>query len=217
MNQSAFVFDAYGTLFDVHSAVSRHSALVGPDAARVSEIWRNKQLEYSWTRTAMGRYRDFWSLTEEALDFALAIVPGANAKAKPQLMKAYETLDCYREVREVLQSLKERGHSLAILSNGSPAMLESAVKSARLAELLDDVFSVHQLKKFKTVPETYALVTERYGIAPEGISFQSSNRWDIAGAAAFGFRCNWINRAGQPDEYADLPPVAQLQDLRGLL
>jgi 2-haloacid dehalogenase len=217
MDRSAFVFDAYGTLFDVHSAVSRHGALVGPDAARVSEIWRNKQLEYSWTRTAMGRYRDFWSLTEEALDFALAIVPSANAKAKPQLMEAYETLDCYGEVREVLQTLKKRGHRLAILSNGSPAMLESAVKSARLAELLDDVFSVHRLEKFKTVPETYALVTEKYGIAPNEVSFQSSNRWDIAGAAAFGFRCNWINRTGQPDEYTDLPPVAQLQDLRGLL
>jgi 2-haloacid dehalogenase len=144
-------------------------------------------------------------------------VPSANAKAKPQLMEAYETLDCYGEVREVLQTLKKRGHRLAILSNGSPAMLESAVKSARLAELLDDVFSVHRLEKFKTVPETYALVTEKYGIAPNEVSFQSSNRWDIAGAAAFGFRCNWINRTGQPDEYTDLPPVAQLQDLRGLL
>lgn len=217
MKSSAFVFDAYGTLFDVHSAVSRHSTLVGPNAARVSEIWRNKQLEYSWTRTTMGRYRDFWSLTEEALDFALAVVPDANPQAKNDLMRAYETLDCYEEVPGVLDSLKQAGHRLAILSNGSPNMLDSAVKSAGLDSVLDDVFSVDSLSVFKATPSTYGLVTDKYAIAPEDVSFQSSNRWDIAGATAFGFKCRWINRTGQPDEYLDLPPVEQLKDLRGLL
>lgn len=217
MKTSTFVFDAYGTLFDVHSAVSRHSALVGPNAARVSEIWRNKQLEYSWTRTSMNRYRDFWSLTEEALDFALAVVPDTNRQAKPELMNAYETLDCYEEVPGVLEKLKQAGHQIAILSNGSPDMLESAVKSAGLNSLLDDVFSVHPLKIFKATPSTYGLVTEKYAITPDDVSFQSSNRWDIAGATAFGFNCRWINRTGQPDEYLDLPPVEQLKDLRGLM
>ena len=213
----AFVFDAYGTLFDVHSAVARHTKLVGDNAARVSEIWRNKQLEYSWVRTLTGRYRDFWSLTEEALDFALAAVPEANKAAKPELMKAYETLDCYEEVPAVLGALKDQGHRLAILSNGSPAMLESAVNSAGLGELLDDVFSVHSLRQFKTVTKTYALVTERYEIEPADVAFQSSNRWDIAGATAFGFQCNWINRTGQPDEYDDLAPANTFQNLKGLL
>lgn len=217
MTFNAYVFDAYGTLFNVHSAISRHAPLVGDDAARVSEIWRNKQLEYSWVRTLTGRYRDFWTLTEEALDFALAAVPGANAAAKTELMEAYETLDCYDEVPSVLKTLKERGHRLAILSNGSPHMLESAVSSAGLDTLLDDCFSVHELEKFKTVKETYALVTEKYDIKPNEVAFQSSNRWDIAGATAFGFQCHWINRTGQPDEYRDLSPKKTLQDLNGLL
>lgn len=217
MAYSAYVFDAYGTLFDVHSAVARHADLVGPSAARVSEVWRNKQLEYSWTRSGMGRYRDFWTLTGEALDFALAAVPGANAAARPKLMNAYETLDCFAEVPEVLRRLKQRGARLAILSNGSPDMLESAAVSAGIISLVDDIFSVHELEVFKTSPMTYAMVTEAYGVSPGAISFQSSNRWDIAGAAAFGFDCRWINRTGQPDEYRDLPPVEVLEDLIGLL
>lgn len=216
MATRAYVFDAYGTLFDVHSAISRHADEVGPNAIRVSEIWRNKQLEYSWTRTAMGHYRDFWTLTEEALDFALAAVPQTNAAAKPVLMAAYRTLDCYEEVPRILARLKERGDRLAILSNGSPDMLQSAVESAGLAEVLDDIFSVHEIGKFKTMPETYAMVTGRYGIEPGEISFQSSNRWDIAGAVAFGFRCRWINRTGQPDEYRDLAPAETLSNLTGL-
>ncbi len=217
MSYAAYVFDAYGTLFDVHSAVARHAGEVGPQAARVSEIWRNKQLEYSWTRSGMDGYRDFWTLTGEALDFALASVPGANAGAREKLMEAYETLDCYGEVAEVLQALKAGGTKLAILSNGSPGMLESAVTSAGIDHLLDNVFSVEAVGVFKTVPKTYAMVTDAYGIAPGEVSFQSSNRWDIAGAAAFGFECRWINRTGQPDEYTDLKPVAVLKDLRGLL
>ena len=217
MNRKIHVFDAYGTLFDVHSAVSRHAEETGPHHARVSEIWRNKQLEYSWTRSGMGRYRDFWSLTEEALDFALAVVPGANKAAKANLMRAYETLDCFGEVPEVLRTLKARGSKLAILSNGSPAMLESAVLSAGLGEWLDDVFSIDAVGVFKTDPATYRMVTDAYGAEPQAIIFQSSNRWDIAGATAFGFTCNWVNRTGQPDEYRDLPPVAVFKDLRELL
>ena len=212
-----YVFDAYGTLFDVHSAVARHAALVGPDAMRLSETWRAKQLEYSWIRSAMGRYRDFWSLTEEALDYAFAAVPGANREARPALLDAYAELDCYAEVPAVLEALKRSGARLAILSNGSPGMLESAVASAGIGALLDDVFSVHALSIFKTAPQTYALVTRAYGVEPAAVSFQSSNRWDVAGATAFGFACRWINRSGQPEEYADLAPVETLSSLSGLV
>ncbi len=217
MSYKAYVFDAYGTLFDVHSAVSRNAALVGPNAARVSEVWRNKQLEYSWTRTGMGRYRDFWALTSEALEFALDFVPEANKQARDALLEAYQTLDCYDEVPGVLKALKERGVQTAILSNGSPDMLQSAVDSAALGDLLDDLFSVHDVGVFKTDFSTYAMVTEKYDIKPEEVSFQSSNRWDVAGATAYGFDVRWINRTGQPDEYRDLPPVDVLQDLNGLL
>ncbi|MCB1386524.1 MAG: haloacid dehalogenase type II [Nitratireductor sp.] len=217
MSHTCYVFDAYGTLFDVHSAVARHADLVGPDAARVSEIWRNKQLEYSWTRSGMARYRDFWTLTQEALDFALASVRDANRQARQKLLDAYMELDCYGEVPGVLRALKDRGARTAILSNGSPDMLGSAIRSAGLDDLLDATFSVHPLMVFKTSPETYRMVTDFWKVERGSVSFQSSNRWDIAGAAAFGFDCAWINRTGQPDEYADLAPSRVLTDLSGLL
>ncbi len=213
----AFVFDAYGTLFDVHSAVSRHFDKVGENPARVSEVWRNKQLEYTWVRTGMKRYKDFWQLTAEALDFALAAVPNSNLECRQTLLDAYMTLDCYDEVPIVLKTLKERGFKTAILSNGSPKMLSVAVNHAGLADLLDDQFSVDELSLFKTDPATYKMVTDAYGIKPEDVAFQSSNRWDIAGATAFGFNCNWINRTNQPDDYSDLAPKRVISSLNGLL
>ncbi len=217
MKFSYYVFDAYGTLFDVHSAVSRHATLVGENAGRVSEIWRNKQLEYSWTRSGMQRYKDFWQLTQEALDFALTVVPGANKAARQNLLDAYMSLDCYSEVKTVLGALKDRGAKTAILSNGSPHMLESAVTSAGLQDVLDETFSIHSREVFKTSPRTYQMVTDKWNVAPGKVSFQSSNRWDIAGATAFGFDCAWINRTRQPDEYDDLKPTRIMSDLGGLL
>lgn len=214
---SYYVFDAYGTLFDVHSAVSRFADDVGPDATRVSEIWRNKQLEYSWTRAAMNQYQDFWELTQQALDFALEAVPSANKNTKTDLLNAYMTLDCYKEVPAVLKALQNLGAKTAILSNGSPHMLNSAVKSAGLDVLLDNVFSVDEISTFKTMPITYQLITDAWNVDPEEIQFQSSNRWDIAGAKSFGFRCNWINRTKQPDEYIDLAPDRILHDLADLI
>lgn len=217
MTFKAYVFDAYGTLFDVHSAVSRHFDLVGEKPSRVSEVWRNKQLEYTWTRSGMGRYRDFWELTAQALDFALAAVPGSNPDCRKTLLDAYMSLDCYPEVPTVLKGLKDKGFKTAILSNGSPEMLSAAVNSAGLATLLDNQFTVDEIGVFKTDPATYAMVTDEYGFAPEEIAFQSSNRWDIAGAVAFGFKCHWINRTGQPNEYEDLSPEKVLSDLNGLV
>ena len=213
----AYVFDAYGTLFDVHSAVRKHIEAVGPEGPRLSEVWRAKQLEYSWVRALAGRYRDFWSLTEDALDFAFAAVPGADRSARDDLLAAYRTLDCYAEVPDVLRALRETGARTAILSNGSPGMLNDAVRAAGIGDLLDDVFSVDALATFKVRPEVYRLATEAYGLAPHQVSFQSSNRWDIAGAAAFGHRCVWVNRTGQPDEYADLAPGRTVSDLREFL
>lgn len=217
MAYSAYVFDAYGTLFDVHAAVRRHAGEIGPDGQLLSEIWRAKQLEYSWVRTMMGAYEDFWRLTEQALDFAFDKVPSADRKLKPRLLDAYWRLDCYAEVPAVLKALKASGARLAILSNGSPAMLESAVRSAALDSVLDDVFSVDAVRKFKTDPSVYDLVTTAWRLYPRAVSFQSSNRWDIAGAARFGFRTVWINRAGQPDEYRDFPPDLILPTLDALI
>ncbi|MET0597245.1 MAG: haloacid dehalogenase type II [Mesorhizobium sp.] len=217
MRHAAYVFDAYGTLFDVHAAARRHAEAIGPDFRLLSEIWRAKQLEYSWVRTLMGAYSDFWALTEEALDFALAVVPSVDAGLRADLLDAYWRLDCYPEVPSVLKALKAEGARLAILSNGSPQMLEAAVRSAALDQVLDAVFSVDTVRRFKTDPAVYDLVATGWRLYPDAVSFQSSNRWDIAGAGRFGFRTVWINRAGQPDEYRDLPPSLILPSLEGLL
>ncbi|MGN6548604.1 MAG: haloacid dehalogenase type II [Pararhizobium sp.] len=216
MSHAAYVFDAYGTLFDVHAAVRRHAAGIGPDGQQMSEMWRAKQLEYSWTRSLMGQYQDFWALTEQALDYAMQRFPSVDRSLRPHLLEAYFKLDCYPEVPGVLKALKARGAKLAILSNGSPAMLESAVRNAALETILDDVFSVDSLRTFKTAPQTYDLVTTAYRLYPNAISFQSSNRWDVAGATRFGFRTVWINRTGMPDEYGDLSPSLILPDLKSL-
>lgn len=216
MPHALYVFDAYGTLFDVHAAVRRHAAAVGPDAARLSDIWRLKQLEYSWVRTLMGRYQDFWSLTEQALDTAYEMVPSADRGTREALLDAYMKLDCYPEVAPVLERLKKAGAETAVLSNGSPAMLDAAIASAKLDGLIDAVLSVDEIKVYKTVEAVYEMVTNRFRVFPEAVSFQSSNRWDVAGATAFGFRTVWINRSGQPDEYLDLPPAAVLASLDGL-
>ncbi|HAT85214.1 haloacid dehalogenase type II [Cohaesibacter gelatinilyticus] len=214
---SVYVFDAYGTLFDVHAAVRKHEQSLGPNAALLSEIWRNKQLEYSWVRSLMGKYRDFWTLTEEALDYAFAKVPDADMSKRTDLLDAYFALEAYPEVRSVLERLKAQGNELAILSNGSPDMLKAAVEGNGLTDLLDHVLSVDELRTYKTAEAVYELVGTVFRAFPEAVSFQSSNRWDIAGATAYGFRTVWINRTGQPDEYGDLSPAAQLKDLEGLL
>ncbi len=217
MPASAFAFDAYGTLFDVHSAIGRHRAAAGPDADRLSELWRTKQLEYSWTLTLAGRYADFWTLTERALDFALARFPSVDRGLKPKLMDAYRTLDAYADARTTLQALKGRGRATAILSNGSPAMLAAAVAAAGLGDHLDAVLSVDAVHMYKPRSEVYRLVTERFAVAPSDVTFVSSNRWDVMGAGEFGFRAAWINRGGMPDEYPDRPPVTVLTDLGGLV
>lgn len=217
MTLSVFVFDAYGTLFDVHAAVRRHAAALGPDAARFSETWRAKQLEYSWVRSMAERYRDFWSLTEDALDYCFAAFPSADRGLREKLLDAYRNLDCYPEVPELIRTLKRQGRQLAILSNGSPAMLEAAVAAAGLEGSFDAVLSVDPLGIYKPDRRVYDLVTTHFRVYPTAVSFQSSNRWDIAGATAFGFRTVWINRSSVPDEYPDLSPAAVLPSLEGLL
>jgi 2-haloacid dehalogenase len=212
----AFVFDAYGTLFDVHAAIGRHRAAAGSDADRFSEIWRSKQLEYTWTLTLAGRYVEFWTLTERALDFAFARFPSVDRALRPELLDAYWTLEAFADARAALRDLKTRGLLTAILSNGSPKMLTAAVDAARIGADLDAVLSIDAIRRYKPLPEAYTLVTERFGIAPADVVFVSSNRWDVMGAASFGFRTAWINRANAPEEYGPAPD-AVLTDLHGLV
>ncbi len=216
MRCAAYVFDAYGTLFDVHAAVRRHTQSIGASAQAFSDLWRAKQLEYSWVRTLMGSYRDFWALTEEALDYSFARFPEIDRSLRPALLSAYRTLDCYPEVPATLRALKQDGARIAILSNGSPDMLAAAVKAAALDGVIDEVFSVDVVRRFKTDPAVYDLVTTAWRLYPAAVSFQSSNRWDIAGATRFGFRTVWINRFAMPDEYADARPSLVLPSLEGL-
>ena len=212
----AFVFDAYGTLFDVHAAIARHRAAAGPDADRFSETWRIKQLEYSWTLTLSGRYVDFWTLTERGLDYAFARFPSVDRALRPKLLEAYRELDAFPDARAAVTKLKERGAKVAILSNGSPPMLEAAVKASGMAGSFDALFSVETVRAYKPRPQVYALVTTEFGITPQEVVFVSSNRWDVMGAAAFGFRPFWVNRSQMPDEYADAPPLRIVTDLSAL-
>ena len=212
----AVVFDAYGTLFDVHTAVSRHAAAIGPDAGRLSEIWRGKQLEYSWVMALARQRSDFWTLTEQALDHALARLPQIDRSWREPLLDAYRVLDAYPEVAAVLGAVRAAGLKTAILSNGTASMLAQAVEAARLADLFDAVISVDEAATFKTDPATYTLIERRLGAKPAQTLFVSSNRWDVAGATAFGLRCLWVNRAGMPDEYPGLAPVAIATSLDGL-
>lgn len=217
MRHAAYVFDAYGTLFDVHAAVRRHAGEIGPEGQRFSELWRAKQLEYSWVFTLMGEYTDFWTMTERALDFAFARIPSVDRRLRQDLLDAYWQLDCYEEVPAVLKALKAGGARLAVLSNGSPAMLESAIRSSALDTVLDEVFSAETVRRFKTDQSVYEMVTNAWRIYPQNVSFQSSNRWDVAGAQHFGFRTVWLNRTDQPDEYEEFPPDLILPSLDGLL
>lgn len=213
---NAFVFDAYGTLFDVHAAIARHRAAAGPDADRFSEIWRTKQLEYTWTLTLAGHYVDFWTLTERALDFAFARVPSVDRSLRPKLLDAYLTLDAFADARAALSQLKAKGTRLAILTNGTPRMVAAAVEAAGIGSLLDAVLSVDAVRGYKPRPEVYALATGALGVKPPDIAFVSSNRWDVMGAVSFGFHAFWINRAQMPDEYADFAPLRQISSLAAL-
>lgn len=212
----ACVFDAYGTLFDVHSAVERLKERVGPEAAAVSATWRTKQLQYTWLRALMGRHADFWQVTGDALDFALEAHRVDAASLREPLMAAYRSLEAYPEVPDVLRRLREAGLKTAILSNGEPDMLGAGAISAGIADRLDAVFSVEEIGIYKPHPSVYRLAADRLGVLPAAIAFQSSNSWDVHGAATFGFQAVWINRQHAAAERLPGVPAAVLPDLRGL-
>ncbi|WP_068317256.1 haloacid dehalogenase type II [Polycladidibacter hongkongensis] len=217
MAHAVYAFDAYGTLFDVHAAVRRHAATLGPRADAFSMVWRQKQLEYSWVLSLMGQYADFWQLTQQSLDTAFALFPDVDRNIRQQLLDAYWTLDCYPEVPMVLKKLREENKRLVILSNGSREMLGAAVRASGLEDVFDEVFSVEDVCCYKPDPQVYDLVTTHFRVYPDAVSFQSSNRWDIAGASKFGFRAVWVNRDQLPEEYPQNTPQATVKELESLL
>ncbi len=209
----AYAFDAYGTLFDVHSAISRHRAAIGEDADALSALWRAKQLEYTWTRTLMERYQDFWRLTQDALDFALARFPEVDKALRPRLLEAYWHLEAFPDVIPTLTRLRRMGHRIAIFTNGTQEMAEAAANASAVLPLVDMVISVDAVKQFKTAPAVYQNLCDRLDLKPAEVCLVSSNRWDIAGGAAFGLRTIWVNRGAMPDEYFDAQPDLDVKSL----
>ena len=212
----ACVFDAYGTLFDVHSAVGKHRERLGDLADQVSAVWRTKQLEYTWLRSLMGHHADFWQVTQDALDYAFDMHSLQDADLRKDLIEAYLKLDCYPEVPGALAELKNRGFEIAILSNGTPIMLEAAVNNSGLEELIPKIFSVERVGIFKPDPRVYQIAADELNVKPGDIVFQSSNAWDAAGAASFGFKVAWINRFGQSPERLPGRPDVEIKDLTEL-
>ncbi len=214
------VFDAYGTLLDYGSAAANCRDALGDRFAALTTLWRDKQLQYTWLRTLEGRHADFWQVTSDALDFALESLEIADASLRTRLLELYLKLEPFPEVHDVLRKVREAGFGTAILSNGTSAMLDAAVKHARLDGLLDEVLSIDAVGVYKPHPAVYRLATERFGVAPDEIAFQSSNGWDAWGAAAFGLRVVWCNRYGQREEKLPGRPeriVSSLAELPALL
>lgn len=222
MSQSSFqniqacVFDAYGTLFDVGSAVASLQHKVGPQYGDVSAAWRVRQLEYTWLRSLMKSHIDFWNLTSDALSVTLREFSIEDSTLHAELMQAYLKLSPFDEVSGVLHRLKQAGMRTAILTNGSPTMIEAAVNNAGIQTVIDHQLSVESVGVFKPDARVYQLAVDSLGISAENIAFMSSNAWDAAGAAHFGFNVAWVNRYSQPSEALPGTPSAMLTDLSEL-
>lgn len=217
MTGPTYVFDAYGTLFDVHSAVARHKGLIGADWERFADRWRAKHLEYTWVLSMIGRHTSFRKLLEQSLDWAAAGHGGIAPETRTALLEAYDALDAYPEVKSTLAELKKKRARLAILSNGDADMLQRLIASAGLGDLFNAVFTVAEVGVYKPSARVYRYASTKLGVEKAQVTFVSANRWDVAGAQAFGFRTVWLNRAKAPDEYPDLPPSAVIADLKGLV
>ena len=219
MRRPVCVFDAYGTLFDVAAAAREAAAEPGADALaahwpRLAEIWREKQLSYTWLRTVTGAHCDFWQVTQDALDYALEALALDDADLRARLLALYRRLSAYPEVPQVLEALRAAGHPTAILSNGSEEMLADALAHAGIGDRLDAVLSVDRVGVFKPDARVYALVAQTFGAGE--VLFVSANGWDAAAATGHGFTCAWVNRAGLPMERLPWRPAHVLADLTGV-
>lgn len=221
MTITTCVFDAYGTLFDVAAAARRAAAEPERETfakhwPALAETWRLKQLQYTWLRAVTGDHAGFWQVTQDGLDWALEAEGLSHDTAlRARLLQLYWELDAFPEVSEMLTALKNVGKSTAILSNGSPDMLDAAVRSAGIGAMLDEVLSVESVGIFKPARVVYDLVGQRFGCAPDEVLFVSSNGWDACAAAAYGFGTVWVNRAGEPVDRLPAAPDRQLHDLSG--
>ena len=214
------VFDAYGTLFDFNSAAERCRDALGDKTDELSALWRSKQLQYTWLRGLMGKHKPFREVTGDALDFALQTLGVDDLALRHRLMGLYDRIEAFPEVPGVLRTLKQAGIATAILSNGSPDMLDAAVRHTGIGDDLDAVLSVEAVGVYKPHPSVYELAAQQFGVPLSAISFQSSNAWDAVAAATFGMRVVWCNRYGQPRERLTAQPdveVSTLSELPGIL
>ena len=216
MNTKALVFDAYGTLFDVNSAANKCKEKIGEDWEKFANFWRTTQLEYTWLRSLMGRHRDFWKITEDSLEKSMQVF-GVDKNMKNELLNLYKVLSPYPEVKNVLETLKDQNFKLAILSNGTPSLLNELVTSNDLNNLFDDLFSVEEVKVFKPASKVYEIPTKKYNIKASQITFLSANTWDVSGAGNFGYNSVWVNRNKSKFDLLDYQPKNEVSNLTQLL
>ena len=216
MKTKSVVFDAYGTLFDVNSAAEKCKDKIGSKWEAFANFWRTTQLEYTWLRSLMKRHKNFWEVTEDSLDKSMKMF-NINKNMKNELLNLYKILSPYPEVRGVLEDLKKKNYKLAILSNGTPALLNELVTSNKLNNLFDDLFSIEEVKIYKPDPRVYELPIKKYKIKSDEITFLSANTWDVSGGGNFGYNSIWVNRHNSIFDILDFQPKNEISNLTQLL
>jgi len=215
-NIKAIIFDAYGTLFDVNSAAEKSKSKIGDKWESFANYWRKTQLEYTWLRSLMGRHKDFWQVTEDSLDKSMQSF-NIDGSMKNELLDLYKILSPYPEVKKTLKKLKEKKYKLAILSNGTPALLNELVKSNNLQNLFDDIFSIEEVKIYKPSSKVYDIPIKKYNIKKEDAAFLSANTWDVSGGGNYGFSSVWVNRNNNIFDNLDYIPKNEISELNQLL
>ena len=215
-NIKAIIFDAYGTLFDVNSAAEKCKSKIGDKWENFANYWRKTQLEYTWLRSLMDRHKDFWQITEDSLDKSMKTFK-IDIEMKNELLNLYKVLSPYPEVKETLEKLKEKKYKLAILSNGTPNLLNELVKSNGLQDLFNDIFSVEEVKIYKPSSKVYEMPIKKYNIKYEEVAFLSANTWDVSGGGNYGFTSVWVNRNNNIFDNLDYKPKNQITGLNQLL
>ncbi len=216
MKTKAIIFDAYGTLFDVNSAAKKCKKKIGDRWENFSNYWRTTQLEYTWLRSLMRRHKDFWEITEESLDKSMKVF-NIDLIMKEELLNLYKILTPYPEVKKVLINLKKKNFKLAVLSNGTPTLLLQLIKSNKLENIFDDLFSIENVGIYKPDPSVYSIPTKKYNIKPNEVVFLSSNTWDVSGGGNFGYNSIWVNRNSSIFDNLDYSPRNQITNLSQLL
>ena len=215
-NVKAIIFDAYGTLFDVNSAAEKCKDKIGDKWEGFANFWRTTQLEYTWLRSLMDRHKDFWQITEDSLDKSIKVF-NIDPSMKNELLNLYKILSPYKEVPETLKTLKEKNFKLAILSNGTPSLLDELVKSNHLDNLFDDIFSIEQVGVYKPSFRVYDMPIKKYNIDKSEVAFLSANTWDVSGAGNYGYQSIWVNRNNNIFDNLDFKPKYQIKDLSKLI